>query len=265
MVPASDGVNLRIPAIMSEPRVETQIQESAPVTARGRRGRWVVAAALLLLVAFHAPLLRQVGEGLMTEPPAGKFDAVLILSGDHRLQAAVDLLESGRVGQIWLMEGRPDYVVAAGILPSEVESVRDRLAEMGVPGSQIEILGDLEVDDLPDAVRLLGARLETQPDLRLMIICGALSGRHVQYVLQDVLEPDAADRISILGLPYDRFPMQRWWRSRSGLKQVFNELCALGFTLVAGTEPQAPPPLVGPEAIEEELQQRFGEAACYGR
>lgn len=220
-------------------------------------------ALLLALAVFHAPLLRVIGETLIAEPAAGEFDAVLILGGDHRLQAAVELVDAGRAGEIWLIEGRPDYVVSAGILPADAVLLRERLSELGVPASQIEVLSDPDVDDLPDAVRLLGARLGEAPESRLLIICGAMSGRHVQYVLDDVLEPPIAARVDILGMPYDRFEMQQWWRSRSGLKQVFGELCALGFTLGVGTEPQEPPPPVDPDAIEAELRRRFGEAACY--
>jgi hypothetical protein len=241
----------------------------APDAARqvrpSRRWRWFLAAVLLLVV-LHVPLLRASGNALTAKaPPQGDYDAVLILGGDHRLQTAVELIDSGQVERIWLIDGRPDYLVSSRILPASVEVLRDRLSESGVPESRIDILSDPEVDDLPGAVRLLRTRLTAEPDSRLLVICGALSGRHVRFVLDDVLEPEVASRVAILGLPYDRFDLQQWWRSRSGLKQVFSELCSLGFTLAVGTEPQEAPPLVDPEAIEAQLQLRFGEAACYER
>jgi hypothetical protein len=124
-------------------------------------------------------------------------------------------------------------------------------------------LGEPEVDDLPDIVRLLKMRLAEESDLRLLVICGALSGRHVRFVLDDVLAPTMASRVAILGLPYDRFDVDQWWRSRSGLKQIFSEICSLGFTLATGTQPRDPPPATDPEAIEAHLRRRFGGAACY--
>jgi hypothetical protein len=241
----------------------------AEVASQGRarrRWRWLLAAMLLLLIVLHVPLLRACGRALMAEAPAqGGYDAALILGGDHRLQAAAELVASGQVERIWLIDGRPDYLVVSGILPAGVEVLTDRLTEAGVAFEQIDVLRDPEVDDLPDAVRLLRTHLAAEPEVRLLVICGALSGRHVRFVLNDVLEPQVASRTAILGLPYDRFDVDQWWKSRSGLKQVFSELCSLGFTLAVGTQPQAAPPLVEAEAIEKELRRRFGEAACYER
>src|SRR5690606_10999953 len=101
-----------------------------------------------------------------------------ILGGDHRLQAAAELVNAGRVERIWLVDGRPDYLVSSGILPADVKVLRDRLTESGVPGDRIEILSDPTLDDLPDAVRLLRSRLTAESESRLLVICGAMSGRH---------------------------------------------------------------------------------------
>jgi hypothetical protein len=251
---------------MNEQNLQPDVAPDAARPVRSRRHRNWLLAAVLLLIVLHAPLLRLFGQALMAAlPPQGEYDAMLILGGDHRLQAAAELIESGQVERIWLIDGRSDYLVSSRILPASVEVLRDRLSESGVPDNRIDILSDPEVDDLPDAVRLLRTRLAADSDSSLLVICGALSGRHVRFVLDDILEPQVASRIAILGLPYDRFDMQQWWRSRSGLKQVFSELCSLGFTLAVGTEPQEPLPLVDPQAIEAQLQLRFGEAACYER
>lgn len=250
---------------MSE-RQPPSVDKPQPAPQRRSRRRWrYIVAATLLLILLHGPLLRAVGRALMSEAARGEFDAVVLLGGDHRLQMAVEMIDSQRVRQVWLLEGRPDFLVTAGILPSDVEVMADRLIESGVAEDRIVTLSDPEVDDLPDAVRLLGRTLAGKPDVRLVVSCGALSGRHVRFVLDDVLDSGISSRVAVLGLPYDRFNLQQWWRSRSGLKQVFSELCTLGFTLVVGTEPREPPPLVDPQAIEAHLRQRYGEAACYAR
>jgi hypothetical protein len=225
---------------------------------------WWLAAATLLLIVVHAPVLRTCGRALLAEAaPQEDYDATLILGGDHRLQRAAELVAAGQVEQIWLIDGRHDYLVTAGILPASAEVLRNRLLELGVADAQIEVLRDPEVDDLPDAVRLLRTHLGPEPDFRLLVICSALSGRHVRFVLDEVLDPQVAARVAILGLPDDRFNVDQWWKSRSGLKEVFREVCSLGFTLAVGTKPLAPPPRVDAGAIERQLRRRFGDAACY--
>jgi hypothetical protein len=198
--------------------------ESTDETGRPvRRRRWrSLGAVLLLALVFHVPLLRSVGRALMVQEPDGKFDAVVVLGGDHRMDVVEEMMTADQVHEIWMIEGYPSYLVTAEILPRPIEVATAELTDAGISPERLVAIREDEAVGMADFARVVAARIRQAPDTRLLIVCGAFDARYVQWVFDDVLGGRFAGQFSVLGLPYDDFDTNQWWRSRSGLKQVFN-------------------------------------------
>jgi len=237
-----------------------------PSKSQGRKFRWRrwIAGSALALLLLHVPLLRFVGRCFTAAPPPeGPFDAVVILSGDHRIHRVAQLDAADRINQIWTVESPANYLVREGILADRMSAEVDELVAVGVAPERIEPIGDLPARELSDVARSIQRRLRKSPELQVLVVCASLQGRHVRYVLDAVLTPEQAGQVSILGLPYDEFDAENWWQSRAGLKQIFTQACEMGFTLVTGTAPSTAGDEIDPNAIEADLQDRFGSSACY--
>lgn len=251
---------------MSSPPQPPALDEVAEVTrSQPRAGirwwRWLALAGLLA-VLFHDPLLRSLADALRDERPVPPVEAVVILGGDHRHDVVAALYRRGEVQRVWLVEGRPNYLVATGVLPSGTAIARRELEAAGVPAERMDLIGD-DVTDFCDTARVLESTLSKQVTGDVLLICNGLDGRHVRFVVEDVLSPELAKRVHILGLPYDDFDMQAWWKSRTGLKQVFGQCCAFGFTLVWGTKPRPAAARPDPDAMERELAGLLTGTSCY--
>lgn len=235
---------------------------SSPSSRRWKR--WLVAALLVAAGLFHVPLLRAVGgffSASAAEGPPGPYAAAVIFSGDHRLEVVAQLYSEGQVGEVWLWEAPEGYPVTAGILPPAHETTVAFLTNAGVPAAQIKTIAT-EVTGVGDVARAVRQRGAEDPAAMVVLVCGAIEGRHIKLVFDEVLEDPLRSHYAIRGLPADEFDVASWWRHRRGWKEVFGQLCQIGWTVLVGTGPHEIAVQVDPDVIEQEIRDQSGGAPC---
>ncbi len=229
-----------------------------------RPWRWkTLLCALLLVVMTHPWWLRAIGEFLVAEKPVPTADVAIVLGGDHRLQRATELLTTGMVSQVWLVEREPSYAEEAGILPTSHALELRELISLGAQESQIRVLNG-RAKEYDDAAHIVADELRQSPDTTVIILCHRPHGRNVRLVFSELLGKSLASHFTVLGLPDDEFDEQNWWRSRSGWKETFTAISDLAFTLVIGVEQPQGRAEWDPDAYERQLVSEYGESACSG-
>lgn len=243
--------------------LQTESKESESLSPRRRWKRWTLLAMLIVAMS-HSWWLGAFGEFLVSEAPLSQADVALVLGGDHRLQKAADLLASGAVSEIWLIEREPTYAIEAGILPSDHEVALEELETHGVPVREIHVLSG-QANEYDQAAKIVAQELNGRPQTRMIVLCHRLHGRNVRIIFGSVMENAQADEIQVLPLPADEFNEHHWWRSRTGWKEFFTAASDLMVTLMVGIEPNDSHPPFDPDDYERKIISRYGETACHDK
>jgi len=200
------------------------------------RRRWVrrsaAAAAMLVVVAvFHWPILRSVAGFLITPPPTGPADYLVLLPGVATQSTGLDQVareySSGNVHGIVLFTLPATRGVSNGIWPDLATSVRAELARRGVPPSSIVVLPTPSRTGW-EAADTLHDWLKDRPDTRLIVMVREFHGRCDRRVFDLVL---GGRRLA--GLQFETvrggIDETNWWHSREGIQLVFQNYVALMF------------------------------------
>lgn len=181
-----------------------------------------VVVAVLLLCVFHAPLLRGVWNFLVVAVPlTDKWDVLAVRVADiETIRGVVELHGRGLVDHVLLPPAEVRTTDALGLTEPTPAETRRELATRGVPGSQVE--------DLPaDGVTLrriahgVADYLRRHPERRLTIVTPRLQGRNVRRVVNEVLDDEAAARVTYFSVAPQQYDETRWWTARLAVQQVF--------------------------------------------
>src|SRR6185369_8631444 len=78
------------------------------IPAKRRRGvLWLVAAVLISVVVFHAPILRGVAKILVVDAPFDTGDLFVVRNDTESLAAAAELFQEGGFDRVLLSPNRP--------------------------------------------------------------------------------------------------------------------------------------------------------------
>ena len=197
------------------------------------RRRWagllLVAAALALLWAARAPLLRAAARWLDVGGPPRRADYIMVLNGDEptRPFAAAALARAHWARRVLIAEVAPTPDVIEGIRPAYHDINRQVLLKRGVPAAEIAILPGRAATTYDEA-KALAAFLQDRPHARVLVVTSDYHTRRSRWAFARALA-DRAGQVSFVSAPTDEFDMARWWLDERGMATVAAEYLKLGF------------------------------------
>ena len=185
-----------------------------------------VAALVLALGVWHAPLLHAVGTWLRVEDRLERADAIVVLAGGtpRREATAAALWKEGWAPHIIISRPleRPDLreLIDLGIRRFDLQGEsRKALETYGVPPDQIIAIPDISRTTEPelalvrDAARARGYR-------RLILVSSPEHTRRVK-VIWSRQPPGGPEAIVVPAR--EPFPFENWWRDRRAAESVLHE------------------------------------------
>ena len=209
---------------------------STPTVPRRRRsflqvGRWLLIAFLLvlLLCRIREPMLRAMGNRLITEDPMTHVDAVFVLGGsvkDRGLEAT--RVYQGGFSDRFIFTGAPvpSALEALGIDSTEAQCTRNSAVVEGMP---LEITTTLNkgTSTFEEAEALLEFAIAERLDT-VMIISSRFHLRRIGFVFRKRFSK-AGITVLLHGAPSSVFDEQSWWTSEEGLIMLNNEYVKLAY------------------------------------
>ena len=190
--------------------------------------RRLLAVLALAVVAACVLGAMQGGRYLQHEDPLRKADAIFVLGGTRleRPLEAVDLYREGWAPLVALSPGRPEDVEALlrarGFrFPSEIDVVRDLMAQMGVPRPAIVVEGTI-VDNTAEEAELLRAMALRRRWRTVIVVTAKYHTRRTGFAMRRALR--GTDVVVIVrATRYDQSDPANWWRRRADFRFAISE------------------------------------------
>ncbi len=219
--------------------------DNAPAAIRTPwRRRWLVVAALVVVLAvFHAPLLHGIGGWLCVDDGVKNVDYLVLLpsiSGDGSLARTVaNEVRGGSVRGMLFFAMPPTRGERCGAMQSFETVFRRQLAAAGVADAQMICLPGPSRNSW-EAGRALGAWLGQHPDVHVAVLCPEFRGRYERHVLRAQVDPRDFDRVKFA--THAAAAEISWWTSREMIQTVFQNYVRLAFVALNGeTNPDVQP------------------------
>jgi hypothetical protein len=201
----------------------------------------------------HGSILRSVAQFLVVDEPCTPAQALLMVGGDSRFDAAANLHADG-AKTILLVHQRPGRLERMGIVQSAEQSTRRELLARGIPEDDLLFLSDEPVEN-ERVGKLLCDWLRQQPHRQVNVLCDRFSTRKWRLLLRRSADLDLVSRIHLVALPHRGFNEANWWHSKPGARAILNGYLRLGFTYWHD----------GPQAEGKECTPADFESACAPR
>jgi hypothetical protein len=240
---------------------------------RPSRRTVILLAVLILLGLGHAFILRLLARPLVADDSsAGRAPSAGRLAGGdyfclHGSELGTDGYEAFAAAAAWhgesagrkilLLLPHPSRVVEIGAVRSFEEACRSELGKCGIPAADIRPLPADALDVWGEA-RALSEWLKERPDATVRLACSSLGSGRLRFVLNKVLDPADARRVHLATLPDPRYSAERWWRSRTGVKDFMYAWLDLAYTWTDRGSPRPCPPNAA--RFQEEVRAKIGEA-----
>ena len=206
---------------MSEPKPSADAPPG-PFRRLPRRSIWV-CGLLLLISPFVASWY---GYWLSTDSVQVEFpvDAIVILGGYNRHELAAEWVRMGRCREIWMISTPLTPMVRLGLERPAAEVNLERLTVLGVSPTVIrQVTANIKPRDVPAALRAIDELRQQQGAGQIAVTCQSLETRFMRQIANAALPPESSFRIQFIELPSDRYASTRWWMSRTGLKDTWNQ------------------------------------------
>lgn len=191
------------------------------------RAMFILALLAGLLLWIRMPLLRAMGEHLITEDPLAHADAILVLGGSamDRGEEAARLYEQG-ISDRLVFTGAPvpNDLRALGIDSTEAQCTRNIAVVEGVPFVQTTAL-DAGTSTWEEAEALLTYAQGIGADT-VVIVSNRFHLRRVRFVFKERFN-NAGITVLLHGAPSSTFRERNWWTSEEGLIMLNNEYVKL--------------------------------------
>jgi uncharacterized SAM-binding protein YcdF (DUF218 family) len=205
------------------------------------RARWIGAAAaaalaaLVVLAALHAPILRAIGGWLSVEDRLERADAIVVLAGGtpFREATAAALLQEGWAPRIIISQPsmRPELreLLRLGIRPHDLQTeAKLALQTYGIRPEQIHAITEISRTTEPE----LGFVRDTAATLGYRRLILVTSPEHTRRVRMIWARQSRGGPEGIVVPARESFPFDDWWLRRRAMESVLHEyLGVLALTL----------------------------------
>jgi hypothetical protein len=243
------------PVQASTPESDSSPAQPVSTASKARRRRWTVAVcSLLVVIVFHAPLLRLAVSPLVDGDEPRAADYLFVYSGDGRFDRAAEAYRCGDATRILVLDRPATRLVRLGILRSRAEECRHELARRGVPEESVLLIPGAANTPWQTA-RCLEAWLRDNPRHDVRLLCDRFASGDLRYVMSRILGADERQRVAIEGLADRRYDNTNWWRSRAGWRGTGGAACELAYDRLRGEDPDPRPSQeFDPQAFERALR-----------
>jgi uncharacterized SAM-binding protein YcdF (DUF218 family) len=201
-----------------------------PGTVRKRRWwRWFLVVASVFFAGWilRYPMLRGLGNFLITADPVVPVDEVFVLGGAivDRGQEAARVYAQG-ISDRFIFTGAPipTALEGLGIDSTEAECTRNEAVRYGLPLARTVALNK-GTSTFEEAEALL-AQAQADGADSVMVISSCFHLRRVGFVFKERFRK-AGITVLLHGAPATTFREDAWWRSEDGLIMVANEYIKL--------------------------------------
>jgi hypothetical protein len=227
-------------------------------------GRMTIVLVVLLVVAVAHPLiLRMLAWPLVASDSSTACDYFCIQGdelgpgGYEPFDAAAAWLARTPGGKVLLILPPASRVVEIGAVRSFDEMGRSELAKRGVRGTEVLSIQATGYETW-DKVHALRDWLHEHPGATVKMACSGHDSGKWKYVFAKVLGPVDAPRVAFMALPDPNYPIESWWRSRRGTKDLMYGWLDLIHTRLQG--PSSRPVASDAAKFQEEVRAKIGEA-----
>jgi uncharacterized SAM-binding protein YcdF (DUF218 family) len=178
---------------------------------------------MVVLFALRFPILRGLGNALVYENDLERSEVLFVLSGSpyDRGSEAARLFGDGWAQRIVCTGGivPPDFK-ALGLTYRESDLLRQRLLNLGIPDSLIEVLP--EGTSTKEEADVILAYCRDKHIRSAMVVSSKFHTRRIKQVFRRKFKK-AGIALCIRGAPSTLYQERAWWKSEQGLLTVNNE------------------------------------------
>lgn len=206
-------------------RGEYSIRRRLPGVRWFLRVLFGLALLVVLLVAFHQPLLTAAGRFLIVADPLEKADVIIALSGglrDERIKATAELYRRGYAPRVILSGGEE----MAGISIPELQ--RRQAVGNGIPEDVLIIEGgSTSTAEQAAALRTI---LERRGMRRGIVVTSSFHARRTRYLFRRAFAGSGID-VRVYPVEDDYFDPVGWWKRPAEREWVVLEYIKFGLAL----------------------------------
>lgn len=186
---------------------------------------------LVLFVVFVVTAVwfwPRAGRFLVIDRPLQPADVIVVLAGTRaeRLLEGVELYREKMAPVILLSGGRIEVAEEAlrsrGIrYPREVDLMKDAVAQLGVPASDIQTFSE-SVDNTASEATLTRALAGQRGWRRIIVVTSKYHTRRSLFAFERAFRGTGV-QVQVRGTRFDGARPERWWRERKDLRFVISE------------------------------------------
>ncbi len=196
--------------------------------------RWLRAALVLLAVvmlgwSLRYPLLRGLGNFLITEDAPAQVDAVFVLGGsvEDRGVEATRIYQRGWCEQfVFTGAPVPSALASLGLDSTEAQCTRNAAVLAGLP-REMTVALDKGTSTFEESEALLQYAVEQGFDT-VMVVSNYFHLRRIGMVFRKRFRK-AGITVLLHGAPSSDFDERTWWTTEEGLIMLNNEYVKLGY------------------------------------
>jgi uncharacterized SAM-binding protein YcdF (DUF218 family) len=189
--------------------------------------KWLVAVLVLGLVWIgHAAILQSFAGLLVAESPSPNADCLVLRTfdgqnpdGDRAYRVAAELLGTGKVKRVVLLESEVPRSVAIGAAPPFTQLAKQELQLERVSLDAIDVI-TTHAGDQRQEVSEFGKWMAAHPKTRVLMAVGRTTSRSLRWEIDRNMDAAESARVGLLALPDREFDETNWWRSYRGVKSV---------------------------------------------
>lgn len=187
----------------------------------------ILLLVLVLGYLLRAPILRGVGNFLVSEDEINRVDAIFMLSGgpSERAQEAAAIYKRGHTPiVITTGSGERDALKIMGISMTDAELGKNALVQLGVPDSLVRTLKQ-GTSTFEEAEQILGYAQQVGYT-RIGIVTSKFHTRRTRWTFRKRFQGSGIDVFTV-GAPPETYNLSRWWEYEESLIFVNNEYVKL--------------------------------------
>ena len=212
-----------------------QSTAAPPRPAFYRRPRVLIAMGLLVgLLVFHQPLLAAAYRVMVVHEAAGKCSLAMIVTGTPECyDKAAALIQDDAVETVLIVADRPSRSERIGASPKSGDIATNELTKRGVAADRIRLIETQTVTphqlfrEVDKTINALSGEL-------VIVISTSTLSRYHRKVINQALAANRSSSYRVRAVVHKDVDADRWWRSRSGVRDVLNHGLRLAFVTCRG-------------------------------
>lgn len=206
----------------------TPPETPAPIPRSRRRFRYLAVVFVVGTVGwwFRFPILQCLPWLVMVDASPSRVDQLVILDGADAYHFAARQIAEGEAREILIFDRFPNRLIRRGLLPHSLDCARLACQEAAIPPSRIQEI-NRELSGVSEILKELADRLESDPSLRIGLVCDVWRSRWLSGKVSSVIPRLLRGRVVLLPQSDPQIELDRWWAKKIGQRRFAEELLRL--------------------------------------